>query len=142
MLANDLNVEDIIEESTRLDSVFKYVMRIASEDIEYNGVLFPKGTIISPALGVNNYDDLAFENASEFILDRKATKGITLSYGGGIHYCLGASLARAQMQECMKVVAKRMPDYKITGEVLYKEAYESVVGPRSIPVTFTPNIKI
>jgi cytochrome P450 len=142
MLANDVSVEDIIEECTRLDSVFKYVMRIASEDIEYNGVLFPKGTIISPALGVNNYDDLAFENASEFILDRKGTKGNTLSYGGGIHYCLGASLARAQMQECIKVVAKRMPDYKITGEVLYKEAYESVVGPRSIPITFTPSIKI
>ena len=142
MLANDISVEDIIEECTRLDSVFKYLMRIASEDIEYNGVLFPKGTIISPALNVNNYDELAFENGSDFILGRKATKGTTLSYGGGIHYCLGASLARAQMQECMKVVAKRMPDYKITGEVLYKEAYESVVGPRSIPITFTPGVKV
>jgi cytochrome P450 len=142
MLANGLNVEDIIEECTRLDSVFKYVMRIATEDIEYNGVLFPKGTLIMPALSVGNYDELAFKNGSDFILDRKGTKGNTLSYGGGIHYCLGASLARAQMQECMKVVAKRIPDYKIIGEVLYKPAYESVVGPRSIPITFTPNVKV
>ena len=131
-----------VEEVLRFSGAVGGTIRFASEDIEYNGVLFPKGTIISPALGVNNYDDLAFENASEFILDRKGTKGNTLSYGGGIHYCLGASLARAQMQECIKVVAKRMPDYKITGEVLYKEAYESVVGPRSIPITFTPSIKI
>lgn len=142
MLANDVNVEEIIEECTRLDSVFKYLMRIASEDIEYNGVLFPKGTLISPALSVGNYDDSAFENSSDFILDRKGIKATTLSYGGGIHHCLGASLARAQMQECMKVVAKRIPDYKITGEVIYKKPYESVIGPRSIPVTFTPNIKI
>ena len=46
------------------------------------------------------------------------------------------------MQECMKVVAARMPDYKITAEVIYKPAYESVVGPRSIPITFTPNVKV
>jgi len=142
MLANDSNVDEIIEECTRLDSVFKYLMRIASEDIEYNGVLFPKGTLISPALSIGNHDDSAFENSSDFILDRKGTKVTTLSYGGGIHHCLGASLARAQMQECMKVIAKRIPDYIITGEVIYKKPYESVIGPRSIPITFTPGVKV
>jgi cytochrome P450 len=142
MLANDINVEDIIEECTRLDSVFKYVMRIASEDIEYNGVLFPKGTIITPALNVGNYDESVFQNGSDFVLGRTSTKGTTLAYAGGIHYCLGASLARAQMQECMKVIAKRIPDYKITGQVVHKEPNEAVVGPKSIPITFTPGVKI
>jgi cytochrome P450 len=117
-------------------------MRIASEDIEYNGVIFPKGTLITPALSIGNHDNLAFQNASDFILDRQATKASSLSYGGGIHYCLGASLARAQMQECIKVIAKRIPDYTITGEVLYKAAHESVIGPTSIPITFTPNAKV
>jgi cytochrome P450 len=142
MLVNELNVEEIIEEATRLDGVFKYLIRIASEDIEYNGVLFPKGTIISPALMVGNYDESIFEDSGSFVLHRANRKAATLSYGGGIHYCLGASLARAQMQECMKALAKRMPDYKITSDVVYKKAYESVWGPRSIPVTFTPGIKV
>lgn len=138
MLANDQNVEEIIEECTRLDGVFKYLIRIASEDIEYNGVLFPKGTIMSPALMVGNHDETVFENASGFEINRPNRKAANLSYGGGIHYCLGASLARAEMQECMKAIAKRMGDYKINGDIIYKKAYESVWGPRSIPISFTP----
>lgn len=141
MLSNDSNVEGIIEECTRIDSVFKYLIRIASEDIEYNGVLFPKDTIMSPALMVGNHDKSVFENPDSLVVERKNRKASTLSYGGGIHHCLGISLARAEMQECMKAIAKRMPDYKITGDVIYKPFHESVWGPKSIPVTFTPGIK-
>jgi cytochrome P450 len=132
MLRNDENVEDILEECVRLDSVFRYMIRIASEDIEYNDVLFPKGTIMGVTLTAGNHDESVFEDAEKFIIDRPNRKGATLSFGGGIHYCLGAALARAQMQECMKVVAKRIGDYSIVGEAQFRESYESVWGPRSI----------
>jgi cytochrome P450 len=134
MLRKEEKVEEIIEECVRLDNVFRYLLRIASEDIEYNGVLFPKGTILAVGLTAGNYDDNTFEEPSEFKIDRPNRKGATLSYGGGIHYCLGAALARAQMQECMKVLAKRIPSYSIVGDIIYREPYESVWGPRSIPV--------
>ena len=134
MLRNDENVEDILEECVRLDSVFRYMIRIASEDIEYNGVLFPKGTIMGVTLTAGNHDESVFEDAEKFIIDRPNRKGATLSFGAGIHYCLGAALARAQMQECMKVVAKRIGDYSIVGEVQFRESYESVWGPRSINI--------
>lgn len=134
MLRNEENVEDILEECVRLDSVFRYMIRIASEDIEYNDVLFPKGTIMGVTLTAGNHDESVFEDAEKFIIDRPNRKGATLSFGGGIHYCLGAALARAQMQECMKVVAKRIGDYSIVGEVQFRESYESVWGPRSINI--------
>ena len=134
MLRNDENVEDILEECVRLDSVFRYMIRIASEDIEYNDVLFPKGTIMGVTLTAGNHDESVFEDAEKFIIDRPNRKGATLSFGAGIHYCLGAALARAQMQECMKVVAKRIGDYSIVGEVQFRESYESVWGPRSINI--------
>ena len=134
MLRNEENVEEILEECVRLDSVFRYMIRIASEDIEYNGVLFPKGTIMGVTLTAGNHDESVFEDAEKFIIDRPNRKGATLSFGGGIHYCLGAALARAQMQECMKVVAKRIGNYSIIGEVQFRESYESVWGPRSINI--------
>ena len=134
MLRNDENVEDILEECVRLDSVFRYMIRIASEDIEYNDVLFPKGTIMGVTLTAGNHDESVFEDAEKFIIDRPNRKGATLAFGGGIHYCLGAAIARAQMQECMKVVAKRIGNYSIVGEVRFRESYESVWGPRSINI--------
>jgi cytochrome P450 len=134
MLKNNESVEEIIEECVRLDNVFRYMLRIASEDIEYNGVFFPKGTIMAVALTAGNHDQSVFEEADEFIVDRSNRKGSTLSYGAGIHYCLGAAIARAQMQECMKVVAKRIGNYSIIEEVEYREPYESVWGPRSIKI--------
>ena len=134
MLRNGENVEEILEECIRLDSVFRYMIRIASEDIEYNDVLFPKGTIMGVTLTAGNHDESVFKDAEKFIIDRPNRKGATLSFGGGIHYCLGAALARAQMQECMKVVAKRIGDYSIVGEAQFRESYESVWGPRSINI--------
>jgi cytochrome P450 len=134
MLRNEENVEEILEECIRLDSVFRYMIRIASEDIEYNDVLFPKGTIMGVTLTAGNHDESVFKDAEKFIIDRPNRKGATLSFGGGIHYCLGAALARAQMQECMKVVAKRIGDYSIVGEAQFRESYESVWGPRSIKI--------
>jgi cytochrome P450 len=134
MLSEGENVEEILEECVRLDNVFRYMLRIASEDIEYNDVLFPKGTIMAIGLTAGNHDESVFEDAEKFIVDRPNRKGATLSFGGGIHYCLGAALARAQMQECMTVVAKRIGNYSIIGEVEYREPYESIWGPRSIKI--------
>ena len=129
------SISEIIEEIIRLDGVFKYLIRIASEDIEYNGVLFPKGTIMSPALGAGNFDEKVFDNPEEFIIDRDNRKSHTLSFGGGIHHCLGISLARAQMEEMLSILYKTYPTIKITKEVEYKDPTEATWGPKSLFVT-------
>jgi cytochrome P450 len=141
IIKSEDDISEAIEECVRLDGVFKQLIRVASEDIEYNGVLFPKGTVVTPSLVSGQLDDLVFEDATEFKLNRKNTKGNTLSYGGGIHYCLGAALAKAEIQEAAKVIAERMPNMVLSGDVIYKKVYESVWGPRSIPVKKEENFK-
>ena len=134
MIKNNQNVKEIIEECVRIDGVFKQLLRVASEDIEYNGVLFPKGTVVTPSLMSGQFDDSVFEDSLQFKLGRDATKAKTLAYGGGIHYCLGVSLARAEMEEAIMAVVHRIPDLHISGDIVYKKVYEAVWGPRSIPV--------
>jgi cytochrome P450 len=137
-IKNNINVDGIVEEATRKDSVFRMLVRVASEDIEYNGVLFPKGTIISPSLVSANYDEKQYENPDDFIENREGLKSTTLSYGGGIHHCLGIALARVEMQECMKAIASMMDNIKINGDIIYKDTTEVAWGPISIPISFDP----
>jgi cytochrome P450 len=134
MIINDKNVNEIIEECVRIDGVFKQLIRVASEDIEMNGILFPKGTLLVLAISSGQYDNFVFEDSTEFKLERKNGKSMTLAYGSGAHYCLGASLARAQMQECIKILFKRIPEISLSGEVVYKKVHEAVWGAHSIPV--------
>ncbi|MEO1059536.1 MAG: cytochrome P450, partial [Actinomycetota bacterium] len=61
------------------------------------------------------------------------------TFGSGIHYCLGASLARAELQEALPLLAQRMPDLAIDGAVTWKPSTTAIYGPAHLPVTFTPS---
>ncbi len=126
----------IIEESIRLDGVLKNVGRFASEDIEYNGVLFPKGTGINMPISAANFDPRVYTNPDDFDYERPNLIKDTLGYGGGVHYCLGTALARAELQEALSVLASRIPKFKIQDNVVYKESVETVWGVRSLPIKF------
>ena len=62
-----------------------------------------------------------------------------LSLGAGIHYCLGASLARAELQEAFTVLSQRMTNLELDGPVVYKPSGIGIFGPASLPVKFSPN---
>jgi cytochrome P450 len=126
----------IVEESIRLDGALRNVARYASEDIVYKGVLFPKETSILLSISAANYNPTIFENPDNFIYDRPNLIKETLGFGGGIHYCLGTALARAELQEGLSTVATRMPDLAVQDGVVYKETVETVWGVRSLPVKF------
>ena len=59
-----------------------------------------------------------------------------LTFGGGIHYCLGAHLARIELAEALTTMARRMPNMRITGPIPWKSNTE-ISGPASLPVEFT-----
>ena len=61
-----------------------------------------------------------------------------MTFGSGIHYCLGASLARAELQEALPLLARRMPDLALDGEAEWKPITTAVFGPTHLPVTFEP----
>ncbi len=125
-----------VEEVMRFSGAVSGTIRFASEDIEYNGVLFPKGTFMSTSMSTGNYDSSVFPQPETFDITREPVGQPHLSLGAGIHYCLGASLARAELQESFVVLSQRLPNLALNGVVEYKPTGVGIFGPSSLPVTF------
>ena len=128
-----------VEEVLRFSGAVGGTIRFASEDIEYNGVLFPKGTFMSTSMSTGNYDASVFPTPETFDIAREPVGQPHLSLGAGIHYCLGASLARAELQEAFTVLSQRMLNLELDGPVVYKPSGIGIFGPASLPVKFTPS---
>lgn len=101
-----------VEEFLRYDSSVQLTGRTALEDAEINGHPIKKGEQIYALLGAANHDPEAFERPDELDIARKDSK--YLSFGGGIHFCLGAQLARIEGAEAFKVILEKLPNLKIT----------------------------
>jgi cytochrome P450 len=139
MLANDPTLAPrAVEEVMRYHGAVGGTIRFASEDIEYNGVLFPKGTFMSTSMATGNFDRSVFPTPEKFDITREPVGQPHLSFGAGIHYCLGASLARAELQEAFVLLAQRMPNLALNGPVEYKPTGVGIFGPASLPVRFDP----
>ncbi|HXY43366.1 MAG TPA: cytochrome P450 [Acidimicrobiales bacterium] len=125
------------EETMRFLGAVRGTARVAAEDVEYRGVMFPKGTFVSFSLSGSNRDDAAFAEPDTF--DITAERAVPhLTFGWGIHHCLGAALARVELQEALAVLAQRLPDLLIDGVVEWKPATFGIWGPVSLPLRFTP----
>jgi cytochrome P450 len=124
-----------VEESMRYLGAIRGTARIASEDIEYKDVVFPKGTLVATSLAGANFDDNAWQNAEVFdISQERSTPQMT--FGSGVHFCLGASLARAELQEALPLLAQRMPNIEIDGVIDWKPATVGIWGPARLPLRF------
>jgi cytochrome P450 len=126
-----------VEESMRFLGAVRATVRFASEDIVYRDVLFPQGTIVSTALAGANRDPDIWDDPNEF--DITAERGTAqMTFGAGIHFCMGAALARAELQEALPLLARRMPGLALDGAVEWKPATFGIWGPARLPVRFTP----
>ncbi|MED5552994.1 MAG: cytochrome P450 [Actinomycetota bacterium] len=124
-----------VEEVMRYLGAVRGTARYASEDITYKDVLFPKGTLIFPNFVAANHDSEKFANPTEFDITREP--GIPhLTFGSGAHFCLGAFLARAELQEAFMVVARRLPGLTLNGEISWKPMQNGIWGPESLPIAF------
>jgi len=132
------HAQRLIEEVMRINGAVRATGRFASQDIEYKDILFPQGTLIFPSLATGNFDGDVFNDPEQLLTNRTESHSPQLTFGSGIHYCLGASLARAELQEALPLIAARMPNIEISGPVRYKVATAGIYGPDSLPVTFTP----
>lgn len=127
-----------VEETMRFLGAIRGTVRFASDDIEYRDVLFPKGTLIAVSTLAANRDPSTWDHPDEFDITREPSGQPQLTFGSGIHYCLGASLARAELQEALPILARRMPNLEIDGEVTWKPDGVAIWGPASLPIRFTP----
>jgi cytochrome P450 len=125
-----------VEEVMRYAGAVRGTGRFASEDIEYKGVLFPAGTLMFPALAASNRDGLIFDEPEKFDITREPTSTSHMTFGSGIHYCLGAPLARAELQEAFVILSQRLRNLRINGPVHFKTAGAGIFGPDSLPIAF------
>jgi cytochrome P450 len=127
-----------VEESMRFLGAVRATVRFASEDIVYRDVLFPKGTIVSTALAGANRDPEVWQDPNEFdiTVEREAAH---MTFGSGIHFCMGAALARAELQEALPLLARRMPGLAGNGPIEWKPATFGIWGPAVLPIRFDPS---
>lgn len=97
-----------VEEFLRYDSSVQLSGRHALEDTEIAGVKLPKGGAVITLLGAANRDPDAYENPEQLDITRERNK--PLSFGGGVHLCLGAQLARIETAETLSVLFERLPN--------------------------------
>ena len=124
-----------VEESMRYLGAVQATLRFASEDIVYRDVLFPQGTIVTTALAGANRDPEVWERPDDFDITQERG-AVQMTFGSGIHFCLGAALARAELQEALPLLAQRMPGLQLSGPVEWKPANFGIWGPAKLPIRF------
>jgi cytochrome P450 len=110
--------------------------RYASEDVELGGVLVRAGEPVVVSLAAANHDPGVFPSPDRIVLDRAGTGHI--SFGHGIHYCLGAHLARLELQTALERVTARLPGLRLAvpEEELQWRSREFFSGLRSLPIVW------
>lgn len=104
-------VEAIVEEFLRHDSPLQLFERTATDDLEIDGVRIAKGQKALALLGAANRDPALFPDPDRF--DPARTPNNHLAFGLGIHFCIGAPLARLEMQISTRLLLERYPDVRL-----------------------------
>ena len=126
-----------VEETMRHLGAVSGTARIAMEEIELHDVVFPVGTLVMTPLALANMDEAKWPEPERFDITREPGGSPQLTFGSGIHYCLGASLARAELQEALPLLARRMPDLELDGPIEWKPSTFGIWGPAKLPLRFS-----
>ncbi len=84
-----------------------------------------------------NRDPEAFDDPNVFDITRERGT-VQMTFGAGIHFCMGAALARAELQEALPLLARRMPGLERSGKIEWKPSSFGIWGPARLPLRFEP----
>ncbi|WP_437818321.1 cytochrome P450 [Sorangium sp. So ce1078] len=125
-----------VEEMLRYDSPVQMVPRIATTEVAISGVTVPRGALVAPFLASANRDETKFKDPDRFDLHR-GSQG-ALHFGQGIHFCIGAALARMEARAALEAVVTRFRRVeRVPGELRYKRML-TVRGVAALPLRFVP----
>ncbi|WP_222432332.1 cytochrome P450 [Leekyejoonella antrihumi] len=132
---------DVVEETLRYDPPIQLTSRVALEETEVESsatsqggpVRLSKGNWVVTALGGANRDPDVFARPNTFDITRSDNSD-HIAFSSGIHYCLGAPLARIEGEIALRVLAERMPDLRISGKVPMCRS-NTIRGVRALPVS-------
>jgi cytochrome P450 len=134
-----------VEEALRYEPITPFTARIVDEEITFRDVTFPQGTIVMVCAFTGNRDlDPAGDPAAAaaaaaptdtFDITATREKARALTFGAGVHYCVGANLARAELGEALTFLAERFQGLELDGEVEF-ESITGIYGLGKLPVRF------
>jgi cytochrome P450 len=126
----------VVEETLRFDPPVQRTSRYALEDLELDGTPVRKGQEVTILLGAANRDPEVYSDPDVFNVHRKSTTD-HLAFSSGIHYCVGAPLARLEATLAFSILAERMPGLRLTGPVQRRNS-TLIRGPLRVPVSAEP----
>jgi cytochrome P450 len=127
--------EAATEEVLRYEPITPLTARITREEIVYRNVVFPQGTIVLAASASANRDPDGWEAPEKLDIAADRGRAKPLTFGAGPHFCLGANLARAELQEAFVFLSQRMPELRLDGEPGYDTPL-GVYGLTSLPIAW------
>ncbi len=131
-------IKSAVEELLRFDGPLETATeRFASEDVTIHGITIPRGEMVFAVLASANRDERQFERPNELDLAREPNRHV--AFGLGMHYCLGAPLARLEGQIAINTLLRRIPELKLAVPVKALRWRPGLVlhGMRSLPVTLS-----
>lgn len=124
-----------IEEVLRFRSPFQWAMRTPVQDVELHGVVIPQGAFVLPMAGAANRDPAVFAAAERFDISRSPNPH--LGFGHGIHFCLGAALARLEARIALADLIERTSGFEYGSDEPWTPRAGLIVhGPARLPVRF------
>jgi hypothetical protein len=127
-------VPSAIEETLRYDNPVQITYRSALEDAEIKGRLIRRGDLVNSILGSANRDPKRFTDPDRFDITRN--EGRHLSFGLGIHFCIGAPLVRLEAEIAFATILRRFPRLRLATENLEWQEHPIFRGVKSLPVYF------
>src|ERR1700685_994695 len=108
-----------VEETMRHSPIACGTLRLVVEDVEVDGYIFPAGAMVLVNTLAAHRDPAVYDEPDRFDITREGAPAI-LTFGGGVHYCLGANLARREIAEALNVLTARLPNPRIAGPAPWK----------------------
>ena len=131
--AHPEGLDTAVEETLRFDTPLQFFERVVREDLSYQSFSWPRGTRLCLYYASGNRDETVFENPDTF--DPTRDPNPHLSFGLGLHYCIGAPLARLELKHALRALLTHLPDLRLIEPVAYHPR-NVFRYPKEVPVTF------
>jgi cytochrome P450 len=132
--------ERAVDEGLRYEPITPFTARITTEEVSFRDVTFPEGTILMVCAFTGNRDlddgQSGPDGPDSFDITADRGRARELTFGAGVHYCLGANLARAELQEALVFLAHRLTGLELDGEPVY-ESISGIYGLAELPIRFS-----
>ncbi len=114
-------IDQAVEEILRYDTPLHFFKRFVLDDTEFGDRHYEFKREVAVLLGSANHDPAVFENPGKLDINRE--KNPHVSFGGGIHFCIGAPLARLELQTALPILLERLPDLRLYDQPQYADTY-------------------